>query len=81
MSAADARPTDVKSNAVPQSSPDLDNWLALWEDREELIAYRLALIDGQFEALIRKRELEGAATPPPTVPELVASLTQMFPEV
>ena len=79
--AAVIAPANVEPKATPETSTDLDNWLALWEDREELIAYRLALIDGQFEALIRKRELEGAATPPPTVPELVASLTQLFPEV
>lgn len=64
-----------------ETSTELERWLALWEEREELIAYRLALIDGQFEALIRKRELEGAASPPPTVPQLVATLTQLFPEV
>jgi hypothetical protein len=77
----------ARSNAAANERPasetstELERWLALWEEREELIAYRLALIDGQFEALIRKRELEGAVSPPPTVPQLVATLTQLFPEV
>jgi len=59
----------------------LDDWLMLWEERAEQIAYRLSLIDGQFEALIRKREIESASTSPPPIRQTIESLAQLFPEL
>jgi hypothetical protein len=74
--------------AASPSAPEIDRrlaveeWLSQWEERSEQIAYRLSLIDGQFEALIRNRELEAAAnnTPPP-VRQTVETLAHLFPEV
>lgn len=78
----------VVEQAAAPSAPVIDRrlaveeWLAQWEERSEQIAYRLSLIDGQFEALIRNRELEAASsnTPPP-VRQTVETLAHLFPEV
>ena len=78
-------PVAVSAPPSPQAvsrtgEQTLDDWLVLWEERAEQIAYRLSLIDGQFEALIRKREVESASTTPPPIRQTIESLAQLFPE-
>lgn len=70
----------VSVGTVIDRATAVEEWLANWEERGEQIAYRLSLIDGQFEALIRKRELEASAPTPP-VRQTVESLSHLFPEV
>lgn len=80
-----ASPPVVSKSAARQGNSRngeqaVDDWLVLWEERAEQIAYRLSLIDGQFDALIRKREIEAASTSPPPVRQAIESLSQLFPE-
>jgi hypothetical protein len=69
-STASASPGDAEASAVavipplPIPDADFEAWRDRWSDKSDQVAYRLTLIDAQFEELLRARERESPATLP-----------------
>lgn len=55
--------TVVESMVRPPDA-EFEAWRERWSERADQVAYRLTLIDAQFEELLRKRERETPATLP-----------------
>lgn len=68
LSAPPVTPRDADTSPIPAiaessgTDPDFEAWRDRWSDKSDQVAYRLTLIDAQFEELLRSREL------PPTLP-------------